>query len=96
MHQDFALQRIAVFDVRQDQHADIDFPTDQQMLNIGPLVFNHLNSDVGVCRFKALKQLDQKVARYQTGHTDGQLAGQAFGSQLQTALGVVHRGKDQI
>ncbi|MNE76818.1 hypothetical protein D3C80_1730790 [compost metagenome] len=66
------------------------------MLDIGSFVLNHLDGYIGIGRLEALKQLHQEIPRHQAGDADGQFATQAFGAQLQAALGIIHRCQDQV
>ncbi|MDT4821350.1 hypothetical protein FQZ97_545250 [compost metagenome] len=94
--QHLGLQGVAVFQVGQDQHADVDFAGHQQVLYIRPLVFHHAGLHVGVGALEAVDQVGQIIAGHQAGHAYGQAAGNLVGALLQAALGVLHGRQDQV
>ncbi|MCY1180982.1 hypothetical protein D9M73_214620 [compost metagenome] len=96
MGQHFGLQSVAVFEVGQDQHADIDLAADQQMLDVRALILHHADFHVGVGALETGEQIRQVITGHQAGHADDQLPGNLVGALLQAALGVFHGGQDQV
>ncbi|MNN42455.1 hypothetical protein D3C81_1566360 [compost metagenome] len=94
--QHLGLQGVAVLQVGQDQHADVDFAGHQQVLYIRTLILHHARLHVGVGALEAGDQVGQVIAGDQAGHADGQAAGNLVGALLQAALGVLHGGQDQM
>ena len=96
MGQNLGLQGVAIFEVGEDQHADVDFAADQQVLDVGAFVLHHPYLDIGISTLKPGDQIREVITSDKAGHTDDQLPGNLIGALLQAAFGVIHRRQNQV